>query len=186
MGKRKKDSARTSVKAIECPPRKRLAGVFIVIAAICLIGAFKVLFDLIAEEALDAAIMGFVGLVALAVGFTFAARACTGLKVDDTGVSVVPVVGTSRTFAWKSLTALVYCLPRSPDAAEAFWFEAEGGARCGIPLTCAHAVAREALDKGIQLKIIRYYQLAANDFLEGKAYNDAEKFLKKRLKETSS
>jgi xanthosine utilization system XapX-like protein len=174
-------AAAGSAGPIECAPRRGLAGFFAALALVSAILAFKVLFDLIRIEQTGPAILGFVGLLGFGVGFVFAARACRGLRVNDAGVTQLEVVVGEKSHAWSSVTALVYCLPRSPDAVEAFWFEVEGGGTCSVPLKCSHEAARFALARATKLRIMRYYQLEGNDYLEGEEFEKAERMLRAHL-----
>jgi len=171
--------------AIDCPPRTQLAIAFVVIAFLLVLGAFKVLIDLVSldEPQYAHAISGFLVIIGLGVGAVFAALACRGLKVSDEGIVRLEVIGSPKTYAWDKVKALVFCMPRSPDAVETFWFEVEDGKKVGVPLKCSYEAARLALKRGTELKIMSFYQLAGNDFLEGDAYKKAEEHLKKRLEE---
>jgi hypothetical protein len=170
----------------ECPARKQLAGVFAAFAVVSIAIGIKVFLDLFGHEtehadAYSPAILGLLLFVGLGVGLVFAARACRGLKVGEDGIASLQVVEKDRTYAWEKVSALVYCLPRAPDAVEAFYFELEGNKRCDVPLKCSHRAARYALARNTPLKIMRYYQLTGTDFLEGDAYATAEKVLRDKL-----
>lgn len=114
-------------------------------------------------------------------GLLLATRACRGFLVDESGVGTVSLFGSERHFSWDEISFLVYCVPRSPDAAEGFWFELASGAKVGIPMRCARAAAGLALARGTPLKIVRFHQPGMVEVLKGKAHRMGELYLKGRL-----
>lgn len=174
-------SAVGSDEVIVCPPRRFLAALFGTAAAGCFAGSVWTFISLSERNELGAGLSALALLVAIGIGMIFAARACTGFSAGPDGIARLELSG-DRTFkSWEMISALVYCVPRSPDAAEGFWFECEGGQTLSVPARCAHAVARLALRRGTPLKIVRYYQPGMIQVLEGRARELGEQYLAARL-----
>jgi len=166
---------------IVCPARRVLATLFGLAAAAAFFAAAWAFLTLVERDELGAAISAAGLLSATGVAMVFAARSCTGFMAGPDGIARLELSGGETRRSWEDVSALVYCVPRAPDAAEGFWFECAGGETFGVPARCAHEVARLALARGTPLKIVRYHQPGMTQALSGAPREAAESYLRARL-----